>query len=151
MINVKKLLYKLAKFKWFLTRPMTLGVRILLVQDEKVLLVKHTYQDAWYLPGGGVKKGETLVEAIRRECEEELGAQLKDVQLFGAYSNFYEYKNDHITIFLSTNFTINGNMDTEIEDYDFFSIHDLPTQTSPGSKKRIEEYVKGDYPKHGKW
>jgi 8-oxo-dGTP pyrophosphatase MutT (NUDIX family) len=150
-MNIKKLLYKLAKFKWFLTRPMTLGVRILLIKDDRVVLVKHTYQDAWYLPGGGVKKGETLEEAIRRECEEELGAELNDVQLFGVYSNFYEYKNDHITIFLSNDFSIKGHTDTEIEDYHLFPIDDLPKQTSPGSKKRIQEYVTEDFPKQGKW
>ncbi|MDQ0343857.1 8-oxo-dGTP pyrophosphatase MutT (NUDIX family) [Lederbergia wuyishanensis] len=47
-----------------------------MIQDEKVLLVKHTYQNHWYLPGGGVEKSETLERAIRRECKEEIGADL---------------------------------------------------------------------------
>ncbi|MFC0651817.1 NUDIX domain-containing protein [Lederbergia wuyishanensis] len=72
----KKTLYKIYKLKWYISRPITLGVRILLIQDEKVLLVKHTYQNHWYLPGGGVEKSETLERAIRRECKEEIGADL---------------------------------------------------------------------------
>ena len=50
-------------FFWWsrLTRAKTLGVRVL-VQAEagRVLLVRHTYLDGWYLPGGGVDGGETL-------------------------------------------------------------------------------------------
>ncbi|WBV64349.1 NUDIX domain-containing protein [Legionella pneumophila 130b] len=35
----------------------TLGARAIVTNAEgHVLLVKHTYQPHWYLPGGGVKK-----------------------------------------------------------------------------------------------
>ena len=61
---------------------------MILERDKAVLLVKHTYQRDLYLPGGGVKRGETLEEAARREAAEELGAQLMNIHLFGIYSNF---------------------------------------------------------------
>lgn len=41
------LLYRASKLWWRLTRPITVGVRIFLVQDNRVLLVRHTYQNAW--------------------------------------------------------------------------------------------------------
>lgn len=31
----------------------------------------------WLLPGGGVEEGESLVEAVRREIEEEVGCDIK--------------------------------------------------------------------------
>ena len=41
-------------------RGMTLGVRGLVTNEAgEVLLIKHTYLAGWYLPGGGVERGET--------------------------------------------------------------------------------------------
>jgi len=132
---------------------MTVGVRILLIQADTILLVKHTYQKYWYLPGGGVKKGETLEAAIRREVGEEIEARLGDLALVGVYSNFYEYKSDHIVVFLCENFTLNGNKtNNEIEAFKFFNIEDLPADISPGSRRRIEEYLRrAGSPAFGKW
>jgi ADP-ribose pyrophosphatase YjhB (NUDIX family) len=148
---ITKSIYNLARLKWFFTRPMSIGVRILLLQDIEILLVKHTYQNHWYLPGGGVKKKETLEQAIKRECKEEIGAELYDIQIFGAYSNFYEYKNDHIIVFSCSNFSLKQKKNTEIEMLKFFNINSLPKDISPGSYKRISEYVNKEYPKHDRW
>ncbi|MGL5742425.1 MAG: NUDIX domain-containing protein [Legionella sp.] len=50
---------------------MTLGSRsIILNNNQQILLVKHTYQPHWYLPGGGVKKRESAQEDIIRELKE---------------------------------------------------------------------------------
>ncbi|MGC9396845.1 MAG: NUDIX domain-containing protein [Anaerolineae bacterium] len=125
---------------WRLTRPVTLGVRLLAVRDKTVLLVCHTYQSQWYLPGGGVKRGETLEQAIRREAAEEVGATLGEVRLLGVYTNFYEYKSDHVVVFVCDEVTVKGKHSNEIERYGFFAFDDLPPDTSPGSRKRIAEY-----------
>lgn len=132
---------------------MTVGVRVLLIRDNAILLVKHTYQQHWYLPGGGVKKGETLQEAIRREAREEVGIDLRDLTLFGAYSNFGEYKSDHIIVFLCTDFLLRGSpMSSEIEKCCFFDLENLPADISPGTKRRVEEYMRADgLPQIGRW
>lgn len=136
---------------WKLTKPATAGARVLLIKDNKILLVKHTYQHQWYLPGGGIKKGETYEQAVRREMKEELGAHLGKISLFGVYNNFYESKNDSIVVFICNKFDLTGKKDKEIEELHFFDFNRLPQNVSPGTRKRIEEYMNKQHNNFGTW
>jgi 8-oxo-dGTP diphosphatase len=55
------------------------AIRVLIVQDDKVLLVKEADDGWWALPGGGVDHGETVESTLVREVEEELGVPAKEV------------------------------------------------------------------------
>jgi 8-oxo-dGTP pyrophosphatase MutT (NUDIX family) len=119
-------------------RPMLVGVRLILLDGERILLVKHTYESVWNLPGGTVKKKETLEAAVRREAAEELGAQLGELLLYGVFTSFYEGKSDHIAVFLCKDGVVSGRKNYEIEAYDFFALDELPKIT-PGARRRISE------------
>ncbi len=136
-----RLSHWIARMSWLIISPITVGVRLLLVKDQTILLVKHTYGQRWYLPGGGVSKGETLEEAARREASEEIGAELGNLRLFGVYSNFYEHKSDHVLVFLCPDFALTGTQGPEIEDWQFFHFDSLPESISPGTRRRVTEYV----------
>lgn len=76
----------------------TLGARaIVLNKNGQVLLVKHTYQPHWYLPGGGVNKGESAKAAVIRELKEETGLIVSSEEplLFGIYYHTYLGVNDY--------------------------------------------------------
>lgn len=122
-----------------------------MIKDDKVVLVKHSYQDAWFLPGGGVKRGETLEQAIRRETAEECGATLNDVSFIGTYTNFVEYRSDHVSLFLSEDFTFQQTNDHEIEMVKAFPLQQLPTNTSPGSQGKITAYTNESLKSGGMW
>ena len=79
-----RIAYKLIKLRNFIFRPKSLGVRVMVFNKlGQVLLVKHSYRPEYFFPGGGVKKGEGLLEASTRELWEETSLQVKKWELFG--------------------------------------------------------------------
>jgi 8-oxo-dGTP pyrophosphatase MutT (NUDIX family) len=147
-----RLLYFGYRIYCFFFRPRTLGVRAMLIQKGGVLLVRQTYLSGWYMPGGGVKRGETLVQTARREVHEEVGAQMGELKLIGAYTHFGEHKSDHNVLFLCTDFTLGGKQDKEIAEMRFFPLDALPEGLMPGHRRRLEEYRDGrEIPKFGEW
>ena len=112
----------------------------MMIQNNQVLLVRHTYMNGWFMPGGGIKRGETLDQAARREAREETGATLNNLSLAGAYTSFKEWKSDHNILFFSTDFTISGEHDHEIAEIRFFPLEALPADLLPGHLRRLEEY-----------
>jgi 8-oxo-dGTP pyrophosphatase MutT (NUDIX family) len=136
----------------FLFRPIRMGVRVMMIQDDKVWLVRQTYVPGWFMPGGGLKRNETLEKAARREACEETGAELGKVILMGAYSNFTEWKSDHNILFLCTDFEFKGKPDAEIAELHAFPLNDLPADLWPGHRRRLEEYRSEIHiPQFGMW
>lgn len=53
---------------------------------NEVLLLKANYGDGnWGLPGGALEPGETIHQALERECFEELGCKVSPQYLSGVY------------------------------------------------------------------
>lgn len=59
--------------------PARISVKAVVVVDGQLLAVHFENKDGPYymLPGGGQEVGETLADAMRRECLEEIGADVK--------------------------------------------------------------------------
>jgi len=136
--------HRLRRVYWRVLKPQTLGSRCMIIAGERVLLVQHSYEPSWYLPGGGLKRGEGFVDAATREVLEEMGVTVRDLWLFGLYHSRGEGKSDHIAVFIA------GECDgearrwsREIKAVGWFPLRELPSDTSPGSQRRIEEYLQG--------
>jgi 8-oxo-dGTP pyrophosphatase MutT (NUDIX family) len=138
-----RLLYIGFRIYCFIFRPKALGVRVMLIKDGQVLLVRQTYLPGWFMPGGGVKRGETLEQAIRREAYEEIGAKMGKLTLLGAYTHFGEFKSDHSVLFHCADFTFSGKQDREIAEVRFFPLDALPDGLLTGHRRRLEEYRAG--------
>ncbi len=71
---------------------------VILNEQHQILLLKATYADCtWGLPGGGLDMGETIHDALIRECWEELGCEIKIDYLSGIY--FHSSVMSHTFIF----------------------------------------------------
>lgn len=62
----------------------TIGAVI--IEDKKLLLVKK--RNYWILPGGKLEEGETDLECLCREMEEELSGTKIDTQLYSYFNDF---------------------------------------------------------------
>lgn len=146
-----RILYYAFRIYCFIFRPMRMGVRAMMIEDDKVWLVRQTYVGGWFMPGGGVKRGETLDQAARREAKEETGADLGELKLLGAYTNFTEWKTDHNIVFICYEFKFTGKPDAEIAELRAFSLNALPENLWPGHRLRLEEYKSGAVAQFGEW
>ena len=130
-----------------MTRPMTLGVRALVVDEKnRVLLVRHTYVPGYFFPGGGVEGGETMEAAMRRELVEETNVEAQGpLTLHGIYLNRAASKRDHVALYVTRDFRQLGPHvpDREIAEAGFFAIDALPATTTRATRARIAEALMG--------
>lgn len=70
---------------WFVARPHTQGVKLIVCSGGEILFVRHTYgnQATWEVPGGGRRRHEPPHQAAQREAREELGVAITDWAQFG--------------------------------------------------------------------
>jgi 8-oxo-dGTP pyrophosphatase MutT (NUDIX family) len=133
---------------WRFSRGMTLGVRGLVIDDEgRVVLVKHTYVAGWQLPGGGVEPGETVHDALARELKEEGNIELlaPPPTLHGVFFNTRVSRRDHVVLFVVRHFRQPAPPlpDREIMAHGFFAPDALPHDTTAGTRARIAEVMMG--------
>jgi 8-oxo-dGTP pyrophosphatase MutT (NUDIX family) len=148
----ERMLRSILHLYWRFARGMTLGVRALVIDDGgRVFLIRHTYVAGWQLPGGGVETGETVVDALARELQEEGNIELDEAHpptLFGIYFNRHVSRRDHVALFVVRDFRQPRppQPSHEIAAHGFFPIDDLPDGTTKGTRARIAEVVRGAPP-----
>ena len=76
------------------------SVEAIIPQGDSLLYLKRKnspVKDHWWFPGGRIRKGETLKQALIREVNEETGLTVTESKLVNVYSRIFDKRHD-ITI-----------------------------------------------------
>lgn len=146
--------HQVFRLYWKVVKPTTLGVKVILADARgHILLVRTRYQRGWALPGGGVHKCETPELAAVREIREELGIaiEIDDLRLLGLLSSFQEGKSDYVAVFEAPiDSAVRMGIGPEIEVAAWYPANELPRDTSPATRRRLEERAR-QIPMRGMW
>jgi ADP-ribose pyrophosphatase YjhB (NUDIX family) len=80
-----------------LTLEIRNAVRAVIVRNDQLLLLKKTGGDRgerYALPGGAQNLGETLAQALTRECLEEIGSTIEILNLMNVADHFKARETD---------------------------------------------------------
>lgn len=122
------------EFKKIYSRVPRLCVEVVLIENNKVLLIKRTIKPAaglWHTPGGTVLKGESLSDTVRRVAKEETGSQVRVIDAVGLieYRSFKNHYSQDISVaFLVKRKKLGAiDLDGHADKYDFFDA--IPSNT----------------------
>ncbi len=135
-----------------LLAPVSLGVSALAtVPDGRVILIRHTYRAGWYLPGGGVERGESGASAVLRELAEETGLTASSPPaLFGFYVRRVGRHSDYIAFYAVRDVTYDFRPNREIAELCLADPASPPPDTSEGTRRRLAEFL-GRATPNGEW
>jgi len=121
-----------------------LSVHAVITNDkQQVLQIKATYDGGRCgLPGGSLEPGETVHEALVRECLEELGCEVEVRYMSGMY--YHRAYNSHACIFRCRLATPLADaeiwLSPEHSEYRYFALDEL----SPVQRQRVEDCLNLD-------
>ena len=104
----------------------------------EVLLLKHRFRagSGWGIPGGFLESGEQPEEALRRELREEVGLEIRQVEIFTSRS-FKKPRQVEILFRCRANAELKPRT-IEIERAGWFSTHSLPAGLPHDQRLLIE-------------
>lgn len=131
------------------------NVRVILLREGRVLLVRHAYAPwVWTLPGGTVEQNESDEDAAKREAREETGFEITSLDgEVGIYERRIYGMGDRVRVYYTEHFegTMSLLPGPEILQRGSFHMNDLPETISPKTKRIIEAYARGVRGEVGMW
>jgi len=108
-----------------------------------VLIERKNYPYGWAIPGGFVDYGETVEHAAVREALEETGLRVKNLKLFGVYSDPKRDPRGHIiSIVFTATATGAPRASSDAAGIGVFTKKTLPKQIAFDHKKVLKDYFR---------
>ncbi len=129
---------------WRLTGKTVRGCNVIAVNDlGHVLLVRHSYhlERLWMLPGGGLNKQESLLDAACRELVEEVGCTLASPRHIDTLTLDWASWTNVVEIVAGNTFDLPRPDGREISAAQFFDPHALPDFTSKPAQQMIARWL----------
>jgi len=118
---------------WLFRRPATNGVKCVVSDGDRILLVRHTYGNRdWDLPGGGIKRDEQPLVAVQREMLEELGIERAEWSKLGEVKKHVNHRRDTVHCFRAelSSTAVELNL-AELSAAEWFHLDRLPRRLAP--------------------
>jgi 8-oxo-dGTP pyrophosphatase MutT (NUDIX family) len=105
-------------------------VAAVIIKDAKVLMCRSRGNKHYYCPGGKLEKDETEIEAIIRECKEEISIAVipkSIVKLYSFEAEAYGFNEPRIVVMNCYKFDYEGEIipSAEIDDVIWANLEDL--------------------------
>ena len=124
---------------------------VVIAHDGGVLLGKRSIDPGrglWCLPGGFVNHDEDPLEAARRECREETGAEVDITRLLGVYHIAKRSASSMIGIAYEARLANGARYEpgSEMSELEVFAADQLPELAFPSHRAILDEYFSGRPP-----
>ena len=113
----------------------------MVLEGRGIFLVRHRYVRGWYLPGGGVDRGESAEAAAARELREEGGIRCLGRPILHGF--FRNGRRDHVACYVVRDFEAPDTIppSAEIAEASWFAPDALPEGTTAATRARIAEVL----------
>lgn len=129
------------------TPKVVVGAIILNGKDEIFLARSKKWKDRWVVPGGHLKFGETLEQALRREIKEETCLEVSDIKLIDVKESIFseEYHKRKHLVFIDFSCKAKSNriiLNDELQEYTWIEPGKaLQMDLNPFTRELVEKYI----------
>jgi len=116
------------------------SVEAIVVKNDLLLLLRRKNslaKDQWWFPGGRIRKGESLEDALSREIKEEISLDITTHRLVNVYSRVFPERHDITIVFLCECSEGKVTLNNEHSEYRFFK--DIPRDIHPYILQAIQD------------
>lgn len=123
----------------------SVGVMIINTDTNNILLLKRsklsTFSGYWTFLSGGIEKGETPIDALKREIIEEIVVNPNKINF--KFFKTYNDTNSIYNVFIGeVNYEFQCLLNDENEEYGWFNINDLPSPLFPNLVSKLNDIFK---------